>query len=187
MSVPNKIALLMTALRDVTLMILSKLRVACLVTVLFLTTFSSLAADADQQHGNPPAPDQEISGTIATFLSQDLAQIDFLYYPTNIETRIRVSPSQLQTNFLYRLSIRDITGSERAGQLQRVLRKLRVFPSSGAPDVRWGLIFYSGDRRKLGSIFLSGYGSEGYVNGRTVRFNPALLDWLNAKTLPIFQ
>src|SRR5947207_2454781 len=120
-------------------------------------------ASAFARQGQEISPSGEYFQNRATALAkQNVSQIDILYFPTNAMTRTRISRSDLEKNFRYKLVIRDIPGSKRAEDLRRILKGTHVAKVHQDADLRWGCIFYGESGKRVGEVFLDASGLNGY-------------------------
>jgi hypothetical protein len=110
-------------------------------------------------------------------------KIEIMHIPTNRMCLGNVSSSRMDVSYGYKLIVRDPESSELMKELMGVLRNVSADWSGELADIRWGLVFYDLEDRRLFSIYLDRTGHNGVVNGACVNIrSDALRKWAE-KTL----
>ena len=145
---------------------------------------SALGADADSKATATQDDTERIVDyrTVIAALQKEwkagnLDRLDILHISTNAIYRTSISSSLLEQIVDFKLSIRDAT-ADLVKESIEILAKLNTEPSGTNADVRWGLIFYGKNDRRLLSVYVESEGRKGVVDGACVYFDTdALPKW----------
>ena len=137
------------------------------------------AREADLQAALKTANDALSAGRIA--------RVEVYYLPTNVLTRVRVSPKWLDENFEYKLIISHIPGWKKIPSLAATLKEMRPASTSMQPDLRWACVLYEANGKRLLELYLDGSGTNGVIQGHTVLVNDVMHKWLVSNTAGCFD
>ena len=157
------------------------------IVITFFVMATLLSGVARDYPVDPNAYRTELNVIVSALTNREVRRVEILYFPTNAFTRVRVTASWLEKNFHYKLTIRDAGTSIKMKDLSPVLEKLEPKLSKELPDLRWGIIFYSRDDVRLGSVFLDGSGAAGLIGNTAVDVQSTLHDWLLRTLSPCFM
>ncbi len=108
--------------------------------------------------------------------SGEVARIEILHTPFSV-SQTKLTPRALETEPHYRLVIDDFRASPYRSEVQRAARTLDVQPVFANPNVRWGMIFYDLDRKRIAGLFFDPASHAGAVNETSVSITGKLFDW----------
>lgn len=131
-------------------------------------------------HTNTENPPQKDVQSISAALAQDqVEKVEILQIPPRILTRAQVSAEILETHYHNKLIIRDITASAFRSKMIDILKGVSVQSRREMADLRWGVIFYSRDGKRIGALYYERSGRYGAVNGVPVEFQGDFFRWLD--------
>ena len=103
------------------------------------------------------------------------------HVPLRILSPVAFTPESLERSSSYTLIIRRIwPGNTRLRGFLDALKATKAIPTREPSDLRWGCSFYDRKGVKVFSVYLAALGSEGVLNGRTVRFEGELPRWFRS-------
>ena len=105
--------------------------------------------------------DEVRTGRVATI---EVAQIRL-----SKEFFVAVLPDTLDTVWDYKFTIRTIDDSHRK-RISELLKAAPVEVSTTPGDLRWGIVFYSADQKRLGSLYFDTFGRRGTIDNTPVSF-----------------
>jgi hypothetical protein len=148
--------------------------------IFFLLFYALLigSAQADEKTGANEAQSQ-IADLYQKLHESKIHRVEILHIPHGRTSSISITPEELEKDYFYKLINRKADSLEFQVRLGKVLETIRVQPESEMPDIRWGIIFYDISERRLGAIYLNGYGDRGVVGNIPVSFRGDLFSWLN--------
>jgi hypothetical protein len=153
--------------------------------IFVLAVISVLLVNASAAEDNPA---QKRLDSIALALTQGtIGRIVILQMPANLETRASVSPDNLEKWFYNKLTIRNITESAYRDKVINAFKSLSTAPQQNHGDIRWGVIFYSRDEQRIGSVFFDRSGKNGNVDRLPVSFHGDFFSWLDHTFSACFQ
>ena len=133
-------------------------------------------------------PAQKRLDNISSALAQGtIGKIEILQMPADLETRVNVSPDNLEKWFYNKLTIRNIAESIHREKVISAFKSLSATAAQSPGDLRWGVIFYSRDDRRIGAVFFDRFGKKGSVDHLSVSFHGNFFEWLNRTFSPCFQ
>lgn len=109
-----------------------------------------------------------------------IGRVEILQIPPYVLTRTRITPDMLEKQFDYKLTIRDMRGGAYRDGLLEAMKSVVVQPESEMADIRWGIIFYGLEDRRLGAIYFDKWGGHGAVGNVPVSFKGKLFKWLDS-------
>jgi hypothetical protein len=121
-------------------------------------------------------------------------KIEIIHYPVYILTRISVSPEWLEEDYHYKLTLRDEGIRLYLPGLAQALQDTRIVkgnPEDGR-DVRWGILLFDSENRRIASIYMERFGDRGYVDAIPVNFSANETDkglswWLKNNFSDVFK
>lgn len=124
---------------------------------------------------------KQVDGIAALLTNHDIGTVEIFHIPPHVESPISISSEMIEKHFEYRFTIRSIELGEYEEELAKVMKSVKVSPGPESVDIRWGIVFYHTDGRRLLGIYLDGEGESGLVGHTHVSFNRNLFNWLNRK------
>lgn len=112
-----------------------------------------------------------------------VSKIEVLQIPPDILTRARITPEMLERQFYYKLTFQHERGSPPWARLVTAMKGASVNQQAEAVDLRWGILFYSDEGKRVGAIYFDARGRRGYVDGTSVSFTGALFPWVDSTFL----
>ncbi len=112
-----------------------------------------------------------------------VSKVEVLEMPPEIETRVAITPEMMQKQFYCKLEFVQERGSPLLLKLAAAMKDASANPQAKRADLRWGVLFYSDEGKRLGAIYFDARGSHGYVDGTPVEFGGELLQWANGAFL----
>ena len=121
------------------------------MVVYVLLLLLPIAGCAQGREVKVSGPTQSQVDALATELAnRQIGRVEILQIPTRILTRTRITPGMLEKRFHYKLTIRDVRGGLHQQKLTEAAKSIAVQPETVMPDLRWGVIFYGLDDRRVG-------------------------------------
>jgi hypothetical protein len=148
-----------------------------LTTLIFIIT-PSLSDDA-------PAHLESLAAKLRSI--DAVRRVEILNIPSRILTRTAVTPDILERAYSYKFVIRDLRGSAYASNLTSAVAATTIQQTAEKTDVRWAVIFFDADNRRVASIYLDGSGRRGAVDAKAVLFGHGLAGWLNDNFSNVFK
>ncbi|HEY2498057.1 MAG TPA: hypothetical protein VGK24_13385 [Candidatus Angelobacter sp.] len=125
---------------------------------------------------------------IATDLAKgEIGRIEILQMPPEIETRARVTPELLDKWYYYKLTIRNFGESAYRDKIASSFKSLSAERQNDSGDIRWGVIFYTRDEKRVGAVFFDRWGKKGSVDFVPVSFKGSFFSWLEDTFSTCFQ
>lgn len=121
---------------------------------------------------------KDVNSAIAQFSSSKVQHIEIIEIPPRIMTRSQVTQSMLEHGYHYKLTIRYIKQSLYGKNFQEAIASTVVTPTTDTFDLRWGIIFFDSDDRRLGALYFDDTGSNGAVESNWVTFKGNMFEWL---------
>lgn len=121
----------------------------------------------------------EVDGLATKLASGEIGRVEIVQIPERILTRTRITPEMLEKQYHYKLTIHDIRGGVHQKRLLDALKSTEVQLESGMTDLRWGVVLYGVDERRVGGLFFDKSGRSGAVNNSPTSFKGDLFKWLN--------
>jgi hypothetical protein len=155
---------------------------------LVLGTILLFASGAAEARNTTPGVDTNAQlDSLATALENGaVATIDILHMPDAVETRVSVTPELLEKWFRSRLSINRVSEWAGRAELIKIMKSGTITGLSRMPDLRSAVIFYGGDGRRIGALYLGRYfgrhvglfsGADGAIEGTPVSLKGDLPTW----------
>ncbi|GAB4351230.1 MAG: hypothetical protein Kow0099_35230 [Candidatus Abyssubacteria bacterium] len=119
--------------------------------------------------------------------NRDIVRVEIVQIPPEVLTRTRITPEMLETQFHYKLTIRDMRGGAYREELAKTLKSTAVQPQSEMVDIRWGIVFYDANDMRVGAVYLSKWGKNGAVGETPVSFKGKLFKWLDRNFSECFR
>ncbi len=132
-------------------------------------------------------PQRQIDAIADMLARREIGRVEILNVPRRILTYASITPEGLEEIFHYKLTIHDMSGGLYRKELAEILKSTKVQPNSNMGDIRWGLIFYDASERRVGAIYLDGFGDRGAVDDVPVAFKGKLYKWLNRNFTKCFR
>lgn len=113
---------------------------------------------------------------------REIRRWEIHHVPLQVLTTVAITPESLERSSSYSLIIRlrIWPGSTRLRGFLDALKATKTTPGKELSDIRWGCSFYDSQGVQVFSVYLAGLGSNGVLNGRTVRFEGELPRWFRA-------
>jgi hypothetical protein len=122
-----------------------------------------------------------ISGTNA-------ARFEILCLPRYVETPARLSPRQLEAEFLFKVDVEEFHDSKLRTQFVSVFEKSSIKTTKATDaDFRWDCIFYDAAGRRVLTIYLDAKGKNAIIGGVPVALNGRLVKFLNKKCAKLWE
>lgn len=163
-------------------MSMKKKTAACLLVLLL-----SALGCAQQDEGKASPAQSQVDALAAELTKGQIVRVEILEIPPRIETRTRITPEMLEEQFHYKLTIRDVRGGLQQRPLSEAIKSVGVKAEMEMADLRWGIIFYSLDDRRLGALYFDKTGRRGGVGTTPVSFRGDLFNWLNENFSTCFR
>jgi len=128
-----------------------------------------------------------IQGIATSFLAGSVESIEILQIPSRILTRSAITPEMLERSFYYKLVIQDPASGPYKDKLQDALGSMSVKGKAEMKDVRWGVLFYAKNGRRVGSPYFNMNGTYGAVDGRPASFRGDFFKWLESSFTGCFR
>jgi hypothetical protein len=109
----------------------------------------------------------------------EVGRVEIVAVPGRIETGIAITSAALERHPDYRLVVRDIRASALRKPLSEALSSLSVEPSSDPGDLRWGVVFYDLQGKRLLGIFFDRYGRRGTIDSAPASVHGRFFEWLS--------
>lgn len=152
-----------------------KISMTCLAIAL---TWPGFVQCAD---GNSPGSLQEQVITISANLSSgQVGRVEILQIPARVMTRARITPGMLERQYHNKLTIRNLDTAAYKSEMINSFKSISARSRNEIPDIRWGVIFYSRDDTRIGTVYFDKSGEAGAVNGEAATFTGNFFGWLNA-------
>jgi hypothetical protein len=140
---------------------------------------------------------QEKVGNIQNTLSTiheaaTIERIEILYYPIGILRRTRITPEILEVNYFYKLIIQCKGSVFYLQSLKQALQDTEVEKSDNESDLRWGILLFGPENRRIASIYVNRLENQGYINSIPVNFTAkestkGLAQWLKGNFSSVFS
>jgi hypothetical protein len=135
--------------------------------------------------GSSQAQIDELAKRLA---SRQVGRVEIFHIPPGMLTRTQITPDDLEQQFVYRLTIRDLRGNAYEVDLGRGVKSMSVQPRGESVDLRWATVFYTTDGARLGALYFDSTGRAGSVNFAPVSFTDnRLFEWLTNHFATCFQ
>ncbi len=130
---------------------------------------------------------RQLSDVTASLANGSVATIDILHMPDRMETRVSVSPENLEKWFECRVTISKIPEWAGRKELLEAMKSSTVTEESRMPDLRSAIIFYGSDGHRIGALYFGRYfghylgqfgGAQGAIGNTPVSFKGDLPTWL---------
>lgn len=154
----------------------SKRIVPFLVLGLIYVMYGGLQSSGGENTNNAQLRVHQLADSLE---SGSISRVEVLHIPTDILTRARISPQMLEKQFYCKVVFEAVRGPASFGKLSDLMKGASVRPETEAADLRWGILFYSGEGKRIGAIYLNGQGTRGYVDETSVSFAGGLKNWLD--------
>lgn len=143
---------------------------------MFLSTTCSLPANAQSSDARDRNDVQSRLRSIASALTHnEVKQLEIVEMSPEILTRSRVTPEMLERDYSTKIIIRDVASRKR---LSTVFGSLSAQKRTEKADLRWGLIFYNSDDKRIGSVYFDKFGHYGTLDDSPVSFQGGFFQWL---------
>ncbi len=109
-----------------------------------------------------------------------ITKIEVLEIPPDIETRTRITPEMLERQFYYKPTFELERGSSPRTKLTAAMESTSVNPQNEAADLRWAMLFYSYEGKRVGAIYFDANGKRGYLDETAVSFTGGLFQWVDS-------
>ena len=60
------------------------------------------------------------------------------------------------------------------------MRGASVNPQTETADLRWGVLFYSDQNKRVGAVYFDKWGKTGYIDDTPVSFTGGLFAWVSS-------
>jgi hypothetical protein len=155
-----------------------------LVLLFALTTF---CAHATPQHKD--AAMQALSAL--TKGNIPITKIEIFQFSLNSSTLIPVSKDVLENHYSYKFTIQYEGVNRYLPSLIESLKETKIKPSNANSDLRWGVIFFGLNERRITSVYIDYFGMAGYIDSTAVNFveseQKGVLKWIKNNFSNIFK
>lgn len=148
------------------------------ISLFLLITPKAWSAQANGVKVNNPA-NSEVDGLAAKITRGEIEKIEIFQIPPRILTRTRITPEMLEKQYYYKLTIRDVRGGALQIKLVEAIKSTVVQPQSEMADIRWGIVLYAVDGKRVGALYFDKSGEKGAVDNSAVSFKGDLFKWLD--------
>ena len=163
-----------------------RMKARVVVFVLLLLAPMTGWAQGNKVNGKSQAQSQ-VDALAAKLANGEIGKVEILQIPSRILTRIRITPTMLEKQFHYKLTIRDVRTGAYQDKLVEAARSIAVQPGTEIPDLRWGVVFYSLDDSRVGALYFAKTGSSGAVGDAPVSFKGNFFKWLDRNFSTCFR
>jgi hypothetical protein len=154
----------------------SKHIVPLLALPLLMVVFARTVNSGQDQ---PSLVEMRFRNLAASVANGRITKIELLQIPPGIETRTGITPEMLEKQFYYRLTFQRMEGSPLYSRLATAMKNASVGTRAAGADLRWGILFYSDDAKRVGAIYFDAGGTRGYVDDTPVSFKGGLFAWVD--------
>lgn len=162
-----------------------KTQAMMLYIILFLS-FVTVQTEGNSME-NSAQVQLQIDNLAAKLENYEIGKIEILKIPAEVLTRTRITPEILEKQFDYKFTIRDIRGVACRDGFIDTLKSMSVQPLSEMPDLRFGVIFYTVDGKRLEAIYFDKIGNKGGVGNIPVSFKGNFFKWINGNISKFWQ
>lgn len=120
-----------------------------------------------------------VDAVVDALQRSQVGRIEIVAVPSRVETAIAITSTALEQHPDYRLVVRDIRASALRKPLSDALSSLVVAQSSDPGDLRWGVVFYDLQDKRLLGIFVDRYGQRGTIDSAPVSARGQFFQWLS--------
>jgi hypothetical protein len=147
------------------------------VWVIVISTIGASCRNTDQQVTT--CPEQALVDTLVhDVANRKVGKVELLNIPEDMESFARITQDQLERAYRNKLIIRDIRDNRKLQDFLVALKSVRVTSRLDLPDLRWGIIIYSVEDERLGSLYIGIGGHNGAINDVPVDIDGRLYDWV---------
>jgi len=111
---------------------------------------------------------------------REIERVELLVIPARIATRTRITPEMLEQQYNYKTVIRDLRYDSAAEDLSRALMATKTETISESVDLRWGIVLYGEDARRIAAIYFDASGGRGLIDSTPVKFAGGLFAWVKS-------
>ena len=129
---------------------------------------------------------ERLNALVDSLAANSVVRMDILQIPAEVTTRTRMSAQMLERQFHYRLTIGDVRLWSGKDSLTAALRSVRVKPGEPA-DLRWGLIFYALNGRRVESLYFDGDGASAQLGDVPAVLEGKLFSWIRERFAGVFE
>jgi hypothetical protein len=134
-----------------------------------------------EEPGESARSSSKIRSKLALAASKNVAILEVIYFPEEIETEIAVTASKLEKGYSRKTIVRRFQDSDlRSSILDALLKSRFQQRPDGSPDLRWACIFYDANNVRLLSVYLDRFG-KGQIDDAEVVSNGGLLKLLRKR------
>lgn len=151
--------------------------------ILLLLCLATTAVSQKVASGSGIDAQKQLNELSALLADDSTATIEILHVPVRIETRAAITPAGLERLFYCKLTVRNIRDWAGRDELVRVMKSSTVTTEPQMPDLRWAIILYSSDERRIGALYFDRWGTKGAVGDHAISFGNSFSGWLK-HTLP---
>jgi hypothetical protein len=158
-----------------------KVRILELVAI-FVFQLSLLA-----QENKPNSAAAAFASITAAVDQGRVGRIEVFQVPANIEARAAIKPEDLEKISYTKIVVRDLRAMSYRDELGKVFKSTSVQPRERPADLRIGMVLYSREAVRLGSVYCDRLGHDGAVDDSPVQFQGNFCSWLESKFSGGFQ
>ena len=129
------------------------------------------------------APNLVIQGVA----NSQISRMEIVNLPIRIRTRTRVTEAALDRDFTYKFCVQRPANTPQWAALRSALLNTRTRNEVGLADLRWGIVFYGMDNRRIGTVYFDGTGRHGAVGTQPVAFKGSVFAWLLSNCEPAMR
>jgi hypothetical protein len=157
------------------------MKIRVLAYVVLLSALINGCAQGNQVRDKNDAQ-TKVDAIVASLVTHNIAKVEILHTPPYVERPIAITlaipPDMIEKSFSYKLTI-GLWATQHEKGLTETMKSVVVHPYSGMmEDIRWGVIFYDHDGRRV-SVYLGEAGERGAVGNIPVTFKGDLFKWLD--------
>lgn len=124
---------------------------------------------------------KELNEVIASLTEGSVSTIEVLHVPDRLETRAAITPQALEMLYQGKLTVRNARDLAGRNELVEALKSSTPILQSRIPDLRWGIIFYASDERRIGALYFDRGGKKGAIDNRAISFGKEFSGWLKRR------
>jgi hypothetical protein len=136
--------------------------------MLGLAAAIALLGCARSDGGDPARP---IPNWPSTFQLASVKRVEIVYMPEEVATRANVSRAQLDSWYVCKVTIKEPQRLSWMNDLATSIHDLHPKPSKDLADLRWGVTFYGGSDRRIGSVYFDRFASLADLDGHAAEIS----------------
>lgn len=148
--------------------------------LLAVTAASIMACGQAAQPKGASSAQIELEAISRALSNHGIGRVEIIQIPPRIMTTAKISTDMLEKTYYNKIIIRDINNTSYHSKLIDAFTSLSVQPRSDTADLRWGVIFYARNDKRLGAVYSDKFGRYGAVNNIPVSLEGSFFKWLDS-------